>query len=278
LKNIKSNISRGNGRCPEKPGPNKTDQLIIMKTSDKIILFSTVAALGLFGASQLLQYSRYRAGDILTYKDVNREDFDPHTGTQPAWLILDGPMRARIVLSDSFHFDLAKRDVSSFRYRPSGDSLIIEGDKRFNSNPHLGWNDYLPLPAINIYCPVLKGIRIRNGFAVLENEQGQRGVSASLELDSAQVWVGAYNQDQDSVIQTEPYDSVKIHAFNSSIILNRQAYIKRLELQLDNRSDIIDRFSRMDTAFIMGDKNTNIQIRGSNFKKVRWGTPDHSTP
>jgi len=249
-----------------------------MKTSDKIILFSTLTVIGLFGAAHLLQYVRYRAGDILTYKDLNREDFVPHAGTQPTWLILEGPMRASIVPADSFHFDLAKRDLSSFRYRQSGDSLIIEADGRLTKNPHQGWNDYLPFPAINIYSPVLRGIHIRNGFAVLQNERGRRGISASLELDSAQLWVGAYNQDKDSVIQTEPYDSIRINAVNSAIILNRQAYVKALDLRLDDLSDLVDRFSRFDTARVMGEKNTNIHLKGSNFKKIRWDVPDHPTP
>jgi hypothetical protein len=187
-------------------------------------------------------------------------------------------MRASIVPSDSFHFDLAKRDLSSFRYRQSGDSLIIEADNRLMKNPHQGWNDYLFFPAINIYCPVLRGIYIRNGFAVLQNEQGRPGVGGSLELDSAQLWVGAYNQDRDSVIQTEPYDSIKIRSINSAIVLNRQAYVKVLDLRLDDRSDFVDRFSKFDTARIMGEKNTNIQLKGSNFKKIRWDVPDHPTP
>jgi hypothetical protein len=249
-----------------------------MKTSDKIILFSVLTGLGLFGAIHLLQYSRYRSGDILTYKDLDREDFVPHAGTQPQWLILDGPMHANLFPSDSFHFDFAKRDLSSLHYRQSGNSLIIEGDRRLIKNPHQGWNDYWLFPAINIYCPVLRGIRIRNGFAVLQNEQGRQGVTASLELDSAQLWVGAYNQDRDSVIQTEPYDSVSIKAFNSAIILNRQAYVKVLDLRLDDRSEFVDRYSRFDTARIMGEKNTNIHLKGSNFKKIRWDVPDHPTP
>lgn len=249
-----------------------------MKTSDKIILFSTLTAIGLFGGAHLLQYARYRAGDILTYKDLNREDYVPHTGTQPAWLILEGPMRASIVPADSFHFDLAKKDLSSFGYRQSGDSLIIGADERLIKNPHQGWNDYLLFPAINIYCPVLRGIRIRNGFAVLQNEQGRPGISVSLELDSSQLWVGAYNQDRDSVIQTEPYDSIRINAVNSAIVLNRQAYVKALDLRLDDRSDLVDRFSRFDTARIQGEKNTNIHLKGSNFKKIRWDEPDHPTP
>jgi hypothetical protein len=249
-----------------------------MKTSDKIILFSALTAIGLFGGAQLLQYARYRAGDILTYKDLDREDFVPHAGVQPVWLILEGPMRASIVPADSFHFDLAKKDLSSFRYRQSGDSLIIEGDKRLIKNPHQGWNDYLLFPAINIYCPVLRGIHIRNGFAVLQNEQGRRGVSASVALASSQLWVGAYDQDRDSVVQTEPYDSIRISAVNSAIVLNRQAYIKSLDLRLDDRTDMVDRFSRFDTAHIMGGKYTGIQLKGSNFKKVRWDEPDHPTP
>jgi len=249
-----------------------------MKTSDKIILFSVLTGLGLFGAIHLLQYARYRSGDILTYKDLDRQDFAPHAGTQPLWLILDGPMHASLFASDSFHFDLARRDLSSFHYRQSGDSLIIEGDRRLIKNPHQGWNDYWHFPAINIYCPVLRGIRIRNGFAVLQNEQGRRGVTASLELDSTQLWVGAYNEDRDSVIQTEPYDSISIKAINSSIVLNRQAYVKSVDLRLDDRSDFVDRFSSFDTARIMGEKNTGIHLKGSNFKKIRWDVPDHPTP
>jgi len=99
-----------------------------------------------------------------------------------------------------------------------------------------------------------------------------------LQLDSSQLWVGAYNQDRDSAVQTEPYDSIRITAVNSAIVLNRQAYVKALDLRLDDRSEMVDRFSKFDTARIRGEKNTGIQLKGSNFKKIRWETPDRPTP
>lgn len=249
-----------------------------MKTSDKIILFSTLTTLGIFGGVQILQYAQLRAGDILTVKDLNRKDFVSTHLPRPARLILEGPMRAFLIPSDSFHLDIAIDAVAAFHYHQAGDSLIIEGDKRLKKSPHQGWFDYTGFPTIHIYTPRLRDIRVNNGFVVLQNEEGRPGISATLDLDSAQLWVGAFDQEKDTVFRTEPYDSITIRAVNSAVVLNRQAYVKALDLRLDNRSDIVDRYSRMDTAHIRGEKNTYIQIRGSSLSKIRWEIPDHSTP
>jgi hypothetical protein len=249
-----------------------------MKTSDKIILFSTLTALGIFGGVQFLQFARFRAGDILTVKDLDREDFVSTTLPRPASLLLEGPMRAFVLPADSFHFSIDINEVAAFHYHQAGDSLVIEGDKRLKKSPHQGWFDYMGFPTIHIYTPRLKNIRVNNGFVVLQNDEGRAGISVALDLDSSQIWVGAYNADRDSVVQTEPYDSITIHAVNSAVILNRQAQVKALDLWLDDRSDIVDRWSRLDTAHIRGEKNTYIQIRGRSLSKIRWEIPDHSTP
>ena len=249
-----------------------------MKTSDKIILFSTLTALGALGGVQLLQYAQLQAGNILTEKSLNREDFVSTHLPQPARLILEGPMRAFLFPSDSFHLDIDINAVDALHYHQAGDSLVIEGDKRLKKSPHQGWFDYTGFPTIHIYTSSLRDIRVNNGFVVLQNGEGRPGINATLDLDSTQLWVGAYDPEKDSAYRTEPYDSITIRAVNSAVVLNRQAYVKALDLRLDDRSDIVDRYSRFDTAHIRGDKNTNIQIRGSSFSKIRWEMPDHSTP
>jgi hypothetical protein len=246
-----------------------------MKTSDKILLFSTLGALGLFVTVDLLHYAKYRAGEVLTYKELEAQDYDRHPMNDIHWLVLDGPMRTILRPAEHFEFDIAKEDESRFYWLRQGDTLQLFTKQRYARDAHQGWIGYFDYPPIRIYCPQLKGIRFNKGFAVLANEEGRKGLTASLTLDSTQLWVGDYYPEHDSVFQTEPWDSISVRAVNSNFVLNRQAHVKTVNLQLDGRSEASDRYSTIDTGYIKGDTGSYFHMRGKNFKKLRLDVIDH---
>ncbi len=246
-----------------------------MKTSDKILLFSTLGALGLFITVDLLHYAKYRAGEVLTYKELETQDFDRHPMDGIHWLVLDGPIRTTMRPAEQFEFDIPKQHESQFYWLRQGDTLQIFSKQRYGRDAHQGWFNYFEYPSVRIYCPQLKGIRFNKGFAILANEEGCKGLNASVTLDSTQLWVGAYYPDHDSVSRTEPWDSINVLAVNSNVVLNKQAHVRAIHLQLDERSEALDRFSTIDTGYIKGDTGTYFYMRGKNFKKLRFDAIDH---
>jgi hypothetical protein len=246
-----------------------------MKTSDKILLYSASFALTAFVGTNLLHYAKYRAGEILDVKAINAQDYAAHALPGIHSILLDGPMRATLYPSDHFAFELPRDAEGTFDYRQQGDTLLLFTRDRKSIDPHDNWNSFLNYPQVHIYFPRQAYIHIRNGFASLSNEEGQKEVSASFLLDSSQFWVGANNPLADTVFAIEHFDSLRVSAINSNIIFNKQAHIAHLDLRLDDRSDAEDRFSTIDSAVYLVDSNTNLRIRGKNSKKIRFATIDH---
>jgi hypothetical protein len=251
-----------------------------MKTSDKLLLFSTLSAIGLFVAVDLVKYAQYRSGDILDFKALQEQDYIRHSMAGIQWLVLDGPIRSTLRPSenDSLEFELPKVEQGRVDWVRRGDTLTISIKDERTRSPHDNWYSYGGYATVRVYTPPLKGIRVNNGHVSLANETNKPGLSAHFVVDSTQLWVGAFTPDWDSVYSVEPWDSISVRGVNSNVILNRQAHVKELALLLDEHSQAEDRFSAVDTGFIQGDTNTIIHLRGKNFEKIRLSRAGRSAP
>src|SRR5581483_11633457 len=155
-----------------------------MKTSDKIVLYSTLSVFGILAMVHLLHYVKYRRGEILDFNAIEAEDFTQHSMTGINWLVLDGPMHTVLYPADSLRFDLDKRGDARFVYSRDGDTLHVALDAWARS-AHDDWHSYQGYPRVHLFFRELKGIRIRNGYAVLDNERGRPGMNVALKLDSS---------------------------------------------------------------------------------------------
>lgn len=240
-----------------------------MKTSDKIVLYSTVTVFGLMMVVHLLHYVKYRRGEVLDFKEIEEADFTQHSMTGINWLVLDGPMRTTLYPADSLRFDLDKGDAR-FVYSRIGDTLHVTLNTWEFRGAHDNWYSYQGYPTVHIFFPPLKGIRIRNGFAVLDNEKSRPGVNAAIELDSTQLYVGNYDPNRDSVFSMEPWDTISVQGINCNVIVNKQAHVKALDLRLDAKSEVSDRYSIIDTGFIQADTTSAIHLHGRNLRKIHF--------
>ncbi len=238
-----------------------------MKTSNKLILISSLSALGVFGAVHLALLSNYRNGRIHSEDEMNQDRFTAYHMSEPAWLSLKGQMHADIIPSDSFHIELEK-NVPGLTYRMEGDSLIISGPSSEGVNPHGSWNEYWQWPRVYIFYSRLKNIRAEGSYLAYGNPEGTPGQSARFMLKDAQLWIGAFNPQVDSVFLNERFDSIQIGETNSTVVLNRQAQVARLSTRLDNQSEIIDRYCRIDTGWMVAAPYAKIYLMGRNFNKI----------
>jgi hypothetical protein len=249
-----------------------------MKTSDKVLLYSTVGVIGIFLAMDLLHYINYQRGEVLDFAAIEQRDFISHQEEGIHWLVLDGPMRTFFYPADRLKVDIDRSRASNFRFQRHGDTLVVSLENFWARSAHDPYYDYGGYTPVRVFFPVLKGMRIINGFALFDNEEGHKAVSAALELDGTQCWVGNYDQSRDSVYSIEPWDSIKVKGINSNFIVNRQVHVKALDLRLDAKSEFSDRYSLIDTAFIQGDSTTALHLHGRNFNKLHLDEVVHSTP
>jgi len=249
-----------------------------MKTSDKILLYTTVSFVGIFIFVDVLHYVNYRRGKVLDFAAIEREDYDVHEEAGIHWLVLDGPMRTNFYAADRLKVDLPRFSGVKIDYRRSGDTVFVSLPNAWARTAHDQYASYGDYPGVRVFFPPLKGIRLINGFAILNNEEGRKGVDAALELDSTQCWVGHFDVQADTVAVIEPWDSIIVKGINSNFVVNRQAHVKALELRLDARSEMSDRYSHIDTTFLQGDSTTFVHLRGQNFKTLHLDEVEHPTP
>jgi hypothetical protein len=248
-----------------------------MKTSDKILLYTTVGFIGIFVVVDLLHFVNYRRGKIMDFAAIERQDYEPHEEEGIHWLVLDGPMRANLFPADRLKVDIPRNAGGQFQIRRAGDTLIVSFEGVWARGAHYDYSSY-DYPSVPVFFPTLKGIRLINGFAVLDNSQERKGVSAALELDSTQCWVGHYDIQGDTVASIEPWDTLSIRGVNCNFVVNRQAHVKAVELRLDAKSEMSDRFSIIDTGYIQADSTTALHLHGRNLNKLRFDEVVHPTP
>jgi hypothetical protein len=241
-----------------------------MKTSDKILLCSTLSAIGLFAMVDLLHYAKYKKGEILNFTQLNALDNVPHSFTGIHHVVLDGPIRTTLypAQTDSLTLQVPKDKQDEFLYHQNADTLIIRSKGRNAHDAHQNWFGYIDYPPLQLFFTPGTKFHILQGFATLDNEAARSDRSARFQLDSSQLWIGGYDRYKDSVYGIEPWDSISITGINSQVDLNRQAYVKLLDMRLDNRSEAVDRWSTIDSGYIQGDTNTYLHIRGKNFQKL----------
>ena len=265
-----------------------------MKTSDKILLYSTLSAVGFFLSLDLIHFVKYRRGEVINFKDVERLDYVSREDTGVHWLVLDGPMRSLMYPVGSsgpgagfggsaagrVKIDIDKSRAADVTFSRHGDTLEVVMDPKNIRvrSAHDDWYSYGGYLPVRIFFPSGLGIRARNGFVVLNNEECHKDISASLVLDSTQCWLGSYNREFDTVSYVEPWDSISVRGVNSNLIINRQTHVHALDLRLDGKSEVSDRYSLIDTAYVEGDTNTLFILRGRNFGRIHTEHVVHSAP
>jgi hypothetical protein len=273
-----------------------------MKTSDKLLLILLLSALGIFGAVHLALYARYRQGNFLGEKELNEQGFIKYRGPAPVALSLKGNMIVRIIPSDNFSVEIEKdgggpgqdgglngpkaviegveaAGSRKLSYHADGDTLIIRGNPFPEIDPHGAWQSYFNFPRVNIYAGQLKSIRVSGGMVDLKGEERPGQFHTALFFRNALCWIGESDENYNWKWSPAYYDSVRIQADNSKLVLHANATIKKLTVQLDDGSEIDELKARVDHSSIACSANSRINMTGATLKNLRLpgglSPPDH---
>jgi hypothetical protein len=265
-----------------------------MKTSDKLLLISFLSVLGLFGSVHLALYARYSHGDIITEKELRAERFIRYTVPAPLALSLEGGLNVRIIPSDTFSVEMEKAAVGGnglekgtvtvkgmneeslpeLSYRLKGDTLIITGNSTRKVTMHDPWQIYYNnFPRVNVYTGNLKSIRLSGGMAVLKGETRPGLFNTSLSVENALLWIGESYDDNDKALPADALDSVSIWAVNSMLVPHRNAVLRKLNVKLDDRSEIDDQQAVIGRSAISYSAGARINMTGANLKNLQPAGP-----
>lgn len=260
-----------------------------MKTSNKLLIALGLGILLGIGLIQVVLYSNYRQGRVVSPKDLHTERYIRYDMPAPSYLSLTGILWVNIIPSDTFYVEFPKEnrptvegkkvstpprfanEASSLSYRQSGDTLLITGDNNITIHRPYADRFYRANQAqVNIYCRRLKEIFFCNGQLYLHGADHQTGLtSTKIHIDSSTLWIGDYIEHEPKPAVKEFFDSLDIRSLNSVFLINRTASVHKLQVQMDEGSELNDRQAQIDSLVVTYSSDSRVGLTGGNLKKAR---------
>jgi len=256
-----------------------------MKTSNQLLVITSVSALGIFGLAHLALYGEYKQGNIIPETQLRNEQFRRYDLPEPQYLFIQGLLFVTIIPSDTFHIELENKDVPSMgpkasllgeetgdppqpTYRIAGDTLLIMGARASKIartlDPELPWN----FPQVNIYCRNVPAILVENGQVFLKGSVRHAPGFRQLQLRDAICGVGKRPAGGNEQEHPDNFDTLRIDAANSVVVLNQPANIRSLSMRMDNRSELRDRNAEIGKISLDCADKAVIILSGKNQKKI----------
>jgi hypothetical protein len=240
-----------------------------MKTSDKLLLVLALAILGVFGAINLTLYARMKAGHI---KNMYAHDAwsRVYEGTAPSTITLQGNINVTLIPSDSCLVEVQEEAAGKVHCRLAGDSMIVSSDDTLPLNPHGFYANYSDRPWVSIDIP--SGVRLvrADGQLALFRGSSQPGHRQfDIQAINSQVWLGETYGMEGAYYPNYYYDSVRIQAVNSNLIIHANAEINRLSAHLDGQSEINDFKGTRGSLYLQYAPESKINIKGATLEKLK---------
>src|SRR5260221_13783342 len=243
-----------------------------MKTSNKLLVALGVGIFLLVVLLQLVLYSNYRQGLVISAKELHTENYIRYKMAAPSYLCLSGTLWVNIIPSDTFYVELPKENklTGALSYRQSGDTLLITGNNDvLIHRPFVDWSYRTNQTQVNIYCRGLKEIFLAKGQLYLHGAGVQTTLpSTKLYIDSSTLWIGDYKEYAEQPAAKEFFDSLDIRSVNSVLLINSCAAIHKLQAQLDDHSELNDRQALIDSLTVRYGHDSRVGLTGANLKKA----------
>jgi hypothetical protein len=176
-----------------------------------------------------------------------------------------------IIPSDSFSIHWEKGVDGKLNWRSTGDSLILETFQpglvdAFDEGEPIG---SLPL---TVYCGQLQHIGLSRGVARIDGTKGPARFAIDLHVQEAKLRFGGYfifNDDTWALPQREYYDSIRIDATHSNILLQQNVSIRSLYVRLADSSQIKDGKANIEKPEIHYSDDSRLDLSGSIIRQLK---------
>ena len=244
-----------------------------MKKSDKIFLSIIIGFFALFGITNLSLYMRYKNGQVIRESDLFETSPVRKMMPAPGYLAVSGVGTVNLIAADRFAVeynieklkpgkaalleDLEADKFSELKEAPppltftqKGDSLTISG----SSN------------AMTIYFPSIPTILLEHATVEVRGAAHAEGSDCRLILKNCQTTIGTEYDEKMAYLGTLSIKSVK-----SRIRFDPEIYIRDLNLELDDTTDIEQLRCKVGKIHIEATKDASITINGENIRKLLEG-------
>ena len=243
-----------------------------MRTSNRLLLIFFIGSLSFFVIVALALREKYNKGEILDLPDPEGEIVTYHPARLPSSLSLSGNLNVRIMPSDTFSLQWERREGIHIDFRESGDSLIIVEDTGYARDPNNRRQSFNYLPWVIVHCGPLQRLQLSGVLALLRGTRSPGGFRVGLDIYNTQLCLGDNPDDR----RNHPplfYDSVQVQAVNSSLQLFRNTMARKLDIQLDDRSEIHDFGAQLDSPVLRCADSAQIHLTGRTLRRIETNIP-----
>ncbi|HVY75732.1 MAG TPA: hypothetical protein VG890_12920 [Puia sp.] len=233
-----------------------------MKTSNKILLTVSLIAIGTIAGVHAAFYVKYKSGDYVAVKDMEKENYARHELKPVKYLVVRGVDNLTIIPSDTAYADIQKEGSSRIRFRADGDSLVVSGDTTV-TNSDGSTRTERSYANINIYMTSLDVIQASNSsFFLSGRTDSSKALSSEIVLTEGSNMQLSRNNWEDS--SARYFGRITIRSGPSSqIVLNEYAVLQSLDLSL-NGSGFRDEEAKIGALTISSDSSSTVELHGKN--------------
>jgi hypothetical protein len=267
---------------------------ICMKTSDKLLLGTALAAMLLFGGASLAVYARYKSGDIITEKEVFRLNHLKTALPAPSFLRIKGISDVHFIPADTFAIEYEKGGIREDgiirpvnknhviikegndlvlepRYSRSGDTLIIDGYDPDALPSAPGSRAVNGVYSLTVYGLKSGSIELENGNSYIEGAAVAGSGDYRILLKQNRLQIGQKKEDETTENENPSYiRGLAVSASDgSSIELGRAVHIDDLRVELDSLCSLSEGTGwNIGKVHIQADGHAQFNISGSLWNKI----------
>jgi hypothetical protein len=259
-----------------------------MKTSDKLLLGTVLGAVLLFGGASLAVYARYKNGDILTEKEVYRQNHLKTALPAPGWLRIKGIDEVHFMPADGFAIEYEKGGVKEDgiirtvnkndgkikvgielvrepRYFRSGDTLIIDGYDPKAPEQSAAFR----VRSLNVYGLKSGSVELESGSSYIDGDSAAGTGDYQFLLKQNRLQIGLANEN-DASENISFLRGLSVSASDGSEIeLNPGVHIDDLRVELDSLSTLSEVAGwNIRKIHVQADGQAQLDISGSLWNKI----------
>lgn len=257
-----------------------------MKKSNKLLLYTALIPLVLLGLIHLSLYARYKAGKIVTGRQLHKEQYERKEFPSPLVLLVKGVDNIRVIPSDSFAVEYNKNfieeraeviredaqassDLPALHYYQKGDTLEITGYDTLSMKRNPDQKEIATFPGIVLYCRYIRTMDFEGATVTIQQDKRPALTPAGLLIiKNGTCTLGSPENDIPGSASYN-YGGLRMESVNSSIFLNPTAVIRDLQLKMDSTSYIDDHAARIGSLSIRCSDRSQVNLQGANLSNLK---------
>jgi hypothetical protein len=233
-----------------------------MRTSNKILLGTFVAAILIMTSIYVTLYAKIKSGDLVDLRSAPPpQSMEKHATPNIKHVMVTGMEECRVIYSDTPRLELTKNWKEHLKWKVEGDSLVIEGIG--NRNYVMGERVYVP---IDLYLPADVNLYARYSKLFLRgSEDSAKAFSRVVNVQHGHVFVAVNSHTTGSVY----WKNLIINSQNGIVSISPEADIQEAVITLNSNAEFFDEGARFDSISFKVDSTSKVNLRAGSLEKLK---------